>query len=540
MGILRALVDRPVARRGLSIENPGVPLTDPAWAEAMGYGSEGDAGVRVTHAKSLRIAPVWQAIHLISGDVAKLPCNVYRREGEYRQVDTNHPAQKLIRRRANDRQNAFDFWRQVMVQRLLWNQAFIWIDRRNPASDRPTALYQLLSDRSELVDIDGEPYVISEVNNELRAFPYADVLHLKGISLDGVNGFDLIDAARAHFSKMLAAIQFSSRFFKNGGRMGGILELPIAMAKKARDRVEEGFRKTYDSDDAAFRTVILRDGAKFHAAQFNPRDAQLIEVDQNDARKVANYFNLPGHKLGVVGTTSYASVEAENRSYYDGCLSHYLMEIAAEAAIKLLSAREQETDSHFVEHTVAALLWADTQTVASIISEGIQNSWMSPNEGRRLLNWGPRPDGQGDAYLQQLNMGTVQRGGSVSDPSESDQARAKIDAALAQLRADTLQRLANRLGIHARKAAKRRAAFSAWLTSELESEHLEAARSMLAPLSALEAACGKQSVTASEYLRGFRTAIGLAYEQAGPTDAELVSAVDVAIETWQANLLGDK
>ena len=441
MGILRALVEKPNARRGLSIENPGVPLTDPSFSEALGQGTETDAGVRVTHAKALRIAPVWQAIHLISGDVAKIPLNVYRRSGEYREVDPTHPAHKLIRRRANYRQNAFDFWRQILVQRLLWNQAFVWIDRRNPASDRPSALYQLLSDRTELVDIDGEPYVITEIDHQLRAFPYADVLHLKGISLDGVNGFDLVDAARQHFSKMLATIKFSSRFFRNGGRVGGILELPIAMAKKARDRVEEGFRKTYDSDDAAFRTVVLRDGAKFHSAQVNPKDAQLVEVDQNDARKVANFFNVPGHKLGVVGTTSYASVEAENRSYYDGCLSHYLMEIAAEAVIKLLSAREQEADSHFIEHQVAALLWADTQTVASIISDGIQNSWMSPNEGRRLLNWGPRPDGQGDAFLQQLNVGTVLKGGGISQP---DQARAQMIAALDQLRVDTLQRLARR------------------------------------------------------------------------------------------------
>lgn len=536
MGLLRSLFDRSTERRSGSIENPRVSLSDPSLWDAMGYDRDDDAGVRVTHAKALRIAPVWQAIHLISGDVAKLPLNIYRRNGNYRDVDSAHPAHRLVRRRANPRQSAFDFWRQVMVQRLLWGQAFVWIERAAAGSSKPTGLYQLLSDRTELRIIDDKPYVITEVDGQLRALFAEDVLHFKGVSLDGVNGFDLVYAARQHFSKMLASIKFSSRFFRLGGRVGGILELPIALAKKARDRVEEGFRKTYDNDDAAFRTVVLRDGAKFHAAQTSPKDAQLVEIDEADRTKVANFFNLPGHKLGVKGTTSYASVELENRAYYDGCLSHFLVEIASEANVKLLSTQEQDNDTHFAEHQVAALLWADTQTVATIISEGIQNSWMSPNEGRQLLNMGPRADGQGDAYLQQLNIGTVRKGGEVTP---SDQARAEMLDAVRQLRGDTLRRIAGRLSIAARKAAKRRATFGAWLAGELHRDHVDQVRQMLAPVEQLQRCFGDTSPPAEERIKDFGAALARAFEASGSTDAELVAAIDAAVDAWQANLLGE-
>ena len=62
-----------------SLENPNIPLGDArVWHDIFGDFST-DTGERVNAKGALSLAPVYQAVSLISGDVAKIPLNVYRR-----------------------------------------------------------------------------------------------------------------------------------------------------------------------------------------------------------------------------------------------------------------------------------------------------------------------------------------------------------------------------------------------------------------------------------------------------------------------------
>ena len=86
--------------------------------------------------------------------------------------------------------------------------------------------------------------------------------------------------------------------------------MPAGMQKQGADNLEAGFRKTYDSIDASFKTVILRDGAKFHQAQFTPEQTQMTAALYQQVREVARWFNIPPHKLGDDARASYNSLEA--------------------------------------------------------------------------------------------------------------------------------------------------------------------------------------------------------------------------------------
>ena len=61
------------------LENPNISLRDPqVWQSTFG-GGESMAGVSVTPTTALGYTPLWRAINLVAGDVAKLPLNVHRR-----------------------------------------------------------------------------------------------------------------------------------------------------------------------------------------------------------------------------------------------------------------------------------------------------------------------------------------------------------------------------------------------------------------------------------------------------------------------------
>tara|TARA_R100000152_G_C6782231_1_gene219187 strand:- start:12435 stop:14168 length:1734 start_codon:yes stop_codon:yes gene_type:complete len=390
-----------------AIENPNIPLSSPdVWQEVFGS-TNTQSGISINPASSLTIAPVFQAINLISGDVAKLPINVYKRMPELgvrgRDVDDNHPAQRLIKYRPNPEMSAFKFWRRIMTHSLLWSNAYCIINR--DSSGNPTELLPLLPDRTTPQRTkDGQLFYVSEIDGELQGFAASNILHIEQISITGEADCQLLYKAREAFALSLAAEQFASKYFVNGGRIGGILEMPPGMTKQGADNLESGFRKTYESIDNSFRSVILRDGAKFHQAQFTPEQTQMTAARDQQVKEVARWFNIPPHKLGDDSKASYNSLEQENRAYLQGCLSHWLKTVEAECYLKLLSPLEQESNSHFVEFNTAALVQADISTQYTIYRTGIEAGILSPDEVRAMQNLNPRPDGLGSKYLRPLNM----------------------------------------------------------------------------------------------------------------------------------------
>ena len=126
----------------------------------------------------------------------------------------------------------------------------------------------------------------------------------------------LVYKARESFALSLAAEEFASKYFRYGGRIGGILEVPAGMTKKGADNLEAGYRKTYEKVDNAFKTVILRDGAKFHQAQFTPEQTQNYFMA--NPRKGAVYGANPLSLRDIVGNPGFAANAIIGRGMANG------------------------------------------------------------------------------------------------------------------------------------------------------------------------------------------------------------------------------
>lgn len=384
-----------------SIENPNVPFAA-AFLESIGS----ESGEAVTGGRSLTIPAVWQAVNMISGDVAKLPLNVLRRldgSTQAREIDEFNPVQVLIRRRPNAKMYAFKFWRRLMVHVLIWNNAFAWI--RRDATGVPIELLPLLPDRTTFrTDEVGERLFMSELGGRLIPFRESEIFHVEGISVEGAGDCNLVVKARTAWGLNLARMRFSSRFFRHGGRIGGTLEIPTSMTKKGADALEEGFRKKYEDLDSTFRTVVLRDNAKFHAGQFSPEQAQLVETGEAQARDVARFYQLHPSRLGVQDSISYNSLEQANRAYLDSTLSHWLKAIAGEANLKLLPESLFLAGDLFCEHDVEELIQADIETQTEVArKEIVEMGTLSRDEYRARRNRLPREDG-GGGFVQSVNV----------------------------------------------------------------------------------------------------------------------------------------
>lgn len=396
--LLQAISDAILNRRSVSLENPRLSLSSSAgWDEILDGGTESDAGVKVNPKTALSLGAVWQPVSMISGDVSKLPLDLYRRKDETdREIARQHPAFRLVRRRANPETSARRFWRTVMVQALLWNVSYSFIDRK--VSGEPLGLYNLLPDRTRPERHKGRLVFVTETQKPdgtpwLRAIDPKDIFEVRGISVDGRRACDFLEHARNTIGHALAVRKFGSKFFKNGARVAGVLELPASMKPKTQDKVEEGFKKGHTGEDNWFKTAILRDGAKFHQTAVAPNEGQMIEASEEDVCELARHFNLQPSRLGVRGSVSYNSKESDDQQYLDSTLEPWLGDIADECWMKLLTEAEQQADEYYFEHNTAALLRLNTLQRYQVYAIGIRNRLLLPNECRAAENYPPLPGG---------------------------------------------------------------------------------------------------------------------------------------------------
>lgn len=465
--------------RRASLENPSFDLSDVDAVNSMlDGGFESGTGEYITASKALKIPPLWQAIALISGSISIMPLDLYERKSKGRDVAGNHPAYMLCRRQANDEQTASQFWRQFMVSALLWNNAYAYIDRS--ASGRPLGLYNLLPDRTQMERRNGKLYCVTETNGRLIPIPHENVLHISnGISLDGVNGLRTLQAGRDSIGVTLALQKFVSKFFKSGVRVGGVLELPLAMGKKSQDGLVEGFRKMHENVEQWFKVAILRDGAKFHQQAVAPENAQMDESREQQAREVARLFNLMPSKLGLSDSVSYNSKEEDNQAYLTDTLMPWLILIVDQCWMKLLALSEREADSHYFEHNAAVLLRMNTLKRMQSYAIGVRNRFFNPNEVRAMENLPPYEGG--DEYM---GDGKAPQPGSSDGGADTDTTGNTDDKGNPPATEDegkkrhAKRRVIFNLGSQARQKSGKPKAFVEWIDGGLAS-HRQLSRELL-------------------------------------------------------------
>lgn len=504
-GLARWLMPTPERRRF----NLSQLADDDVWEEIFGESHGSDAGEKVTESTALSIAPVWAAIAMISGGCAKIPAKVYRRRepGPGKDIDYSHQAAAFIDidEMANDETPAYELFRRWYVSALLYGNGYIWADW-SPTGEL-LGLYNLCPDRTGVSRIKGELWYVTETNGKLEPLHRDDVLHLSGLRHGAGAAPELLKIARHDFGMQLAARKFTSKFFKNGAHLGGVLQLPPGYQEPVRKKIEKALEDQRSSSDRAFKSFVMRDGYKWFSTSVDPGKAMTIELNDEKRRDVANWFCLAPSRLGVKDSVSYNSEEAAKQDFYDTTLSNWLVPAQAQLNTKLRSTIERRNRTHVIRFQVSSLLWADAKARNEIAIAGIQAGRFSPDETRSWEDLNPRDDGEGDKFLRPLNMALAGESSTeppapAPTPDDDDDQRAtdssaELRTALTSLLQSTVRRIGKRLLLHAERAEKRQS-IDAWRQSFAD-EHRDVVIEMLGDvLPAINAAGIAEPIEARE------------------------------------------
>ncbi len=403
---------------------------------AMGRDGASDG---MTLDRAMGYPPVWHAVSKISGHIAYLPTNLHRESKSKSGMRVNekvlgHIGYRLMRVRPNGYQTPMAFKRQLMVHSLMLGNGFAYISR----DGMNTELLPLMPDRMEVKIVGGEKVYFYKPDKDERlatsediqrgmeesrrsgrfeVIPLMDteVLHIPGLSYDGISGYSLLSLASKAFELGVGAENVERSRQRKGYAGGLMLEAPDGSFSKQKDAEEflEWFRNKHDGEDNVGKTGLLTRGIKANVLQMSASDSQFIEQRRFQRQDAALLFMLE-HILGDDSSVSYNSLEQKNLAYLQNCLAPWLKTWEEELELKLLTERERQGGYYF-KFNDGALLRTDKQTTSTIIATLRASQVISANEARELLDMNPY-DG-GDSY-ENPNTTSAKPSGAAASQSE--------------------------------------------------------------------------------------------------------------------------
>ena len=388
------------------------PVLDRYFARQLTQGFGGvqtNSGQTVTRDTPFELVAVRSAINVLSADVATLPLKLYRKEGRGRQEETAHPLSGCLRLAPNPRMTAFEMREAMMVSLLTWGNAYAYIQRDE--AYRVIALWPFRPDRMTVyLGEDGRlKYHYLPLNSTIEAetFDVSDILHVKGLSSDGLVGRTPLWDYREKLGESAATERFSQSFYGNGMKRGAVLKHPSAIGDTAYKHLKESLADERGADKA-WKTLILEEGMDFSELTFAPEDAQLLETRRFTVEDWCRVFNLPLFKLRIntPGAVSYASVDAQSVDYLVSTLTPWLVRIEQAIDRACLTLPEREAGL-YVEHNTRALLRSDLKSQAEALAIGREKNWYSVNDCREMLGENPDPDPRADDRFTPTFIQTV-------------------------------------------------------------------------------------------------------------------------------------
>jgi HK97 family phage portal protein len=342
-----------------------------------------DSDIRVSADKALTFAPWFQGIGIISGDVARVPLDVFSRDADDdRNKERNHPAYELLNRQSNRYMSSFTLRETMQAYALSYGNgyaAIIW------EASRPVELIPIEPDELTPYQEDGGPLVYiyrDDEHGSSRVYPAGSILHIRGLGSD-LAGYSVYRYARESLGLGLAAQRHGSRHFANDARPNLALKYPAKLDETDANELLAAWERRHKNNPS--RPALLTGGLDATLLQGSNTDSQWIESRKFSRDEVASWLALPPHKLGSDSRISYNSIEAEERAYVSQTLMRWFKRWESECDIKLLSTREKKAWWYF-EHNTGALIQGDfaTQTNTAV---AMKNAMIiTRNEARKKFN----------------------------------------------------------------------------------------------------------------------------------------------------------
>lgn len=397
-----------------------IDLNDPESIRRGMLGGETTSGIHVGESTALKVAAVWRCLHLIGGVVANMPIELMERVNDReRRPATDNPVRALLATRPNHWQTPSEFKRMLTVCTALRGAGYAY--KVPGALGAPQALWPIHPDRircSQGPDMSLN-YLYTRPNGQQVPLRQDEVLHLRGLTLDGVNGLGVLAFGRESFGLAIQGQRAAGKMWKQGAMVGGALKHPGQLSDESYARLQDSLAARNSGAENTGKWMILEENMDVADIFLSATDMQFLESRAFERSDIAMFFGVPPHMIGDVSkTTSWGSgVEAQKDGFVAFTAEDYLTTWEEAARRDLLTPAEAKR--LYWRFNRAALVRGDIKTRWQAYQLALQWGVLSPDEVRELEDRNPRGDGRGGDYYDPPNTA----GGDAApkeDPADAE------------------------------------------------------------------------------------------------------------------------
>lgn len=383
-----------------SLEDATKPITPAQLADLLSGGFKA-AGKPVTPRTSLRVSTVMACVRIIAFSIARMPLITYERTAGGRVRAENHPLYRLLKNRPHPYTSSFSFRSALMTNTLLWGNGYAEIIRRGDG--RPEALGIIEPERvTPFLDRGQLKYRVFMPSGEPVILLPRDILHVPGLSFDGVCGLSVIAHARMTIGAALAADEFSANFLGKGLRPSGVLQHPKVLTDPAYKNLRESFEAIYGGAENAGKPMILEEGMVWQQASMPLNDAQFVENAGFRVEEICRWYGVPPHKVQHLARSTNNNIEQQGLDFLGDTLGPWLENLEEEINYKLFGLEDQ--DRYYAEHLTQKIVQLDTAARVALYKGLRDTGAINPDEIRERENMNNLPDERGTVHLVPSNM----------------------------------------------------------------------------------------------------------------------------------------
>ena len=357
-----------------------------------------------SQANAERLSPVAAAHRILTNSFGLIPFGLYRKDGEERVPVEDTALNRVLKVRANDYMSPF-MMRKLTMSNAFWHGfGAVW-NRKGP-DGRVVQRLPLPSDCCSIrKDSEtGQYWYDYNVDGVQKTFSNYELSFLYFETYDGIRGRGLLDLARETIALDAMAQRYGKKFYQNGARLSGILEVDTDAKPETRKKLKQEFQ-SYASDDA-FAVAVVDHGMKFTPVGVSQSDAQFVETREFSVEEVSRFTGIPKHMLQT-GKESYDSNAQQRLNYVTDTLLPYVVQWESEDSYKLPAPQDRDRGV-YIRGNVEVLLRADPTTRANFYEKMIQHAIYCPDECRAKEEKNPIPGGLGKQFVMTKNLGSLE------------------------------------------------------------------------------------------------------------------------------------
>lgn len=370
----------------------------------QGGGTTSISGRHITENNAMKVAAAYRCIQIVSGVISCLPMDLILRVDEKtRKPAEGNPLRRVLTVRPNAWQTPKEFKQMMQAHVMMRGNA---VAVKVMAFGQVTALIPLHPDK---VLIEQDPdlrmkYTVTMLNGTSKVYRSADVLHLRGLSLNGYSGLSVLSHMRESLAISLDGETAAATLMKNGSFIDLVLQTPNKLSKEARESVKESWKNRHSGVHNTGSTPVLEEGLQVAKVSMTANDLQFIQSRDFQRYDIAMFFGVPPHMIGATEkTTSWGSgIEQQNIGFVTYTLNDWI--VMWQEALKRDTIAEKDWDSLDWRFFVQGLLKGDSKAQWATFTAGRQWGVYSPNDVRALLDMNPRADPEGDEYAAPPNQ----------------------------------------------------------------------------------------------------------------------------------------